>query len=143
MRTANLNAFIPSLILAEALLSTPFMLLVTILAMPFKSFVTINAGWLMVAPQLLIFLALIFFFLKYDISPIVRKPERERRYRIGHWLLAVMHIIALIAVITPIIISKIYNNSELTLLMWFAIPIIGIGFFVWAGGLFMVWSSRA
>ena len=33
--------------------------------------------------------------------------------------------------------------GELMLLMWFAIPVVGIAFFAWAAGLFMVWSSRA
>lgn len=143
MRLANLNVFIASLILAEAFLSAPFMLLVTIVAMPLGHFFKINQIWLFNIPYFLIFLGLILFALKYDLSPKERKTERESRYRIGHWLLAVTNIIVLIAVLTPFIMAKVYHNSELALYMWLALPVIGIAFFVWAGGLYMVRSSRA
>ena len=143
MRLANLNVFLASLVLSYFLLSAPAMMLVMIVTIPFQALIKNHESWLVFISYLLILFSLLLLSLKYDLSPKIRKPERERRYRIGHWLIGAMNIIALVAVITPFIIAKISNNPENALYLWFAIPVIGIGFFVWASGLFMVWSSRA
>jgi hypothetical protein len=143
MRLANLNVFIPSLILAEAFLSTPALLLVSILAMPFRSFIKSNDQWFFLVPHLLVFLSIVFISVKYDLSPKLRKPEREGRYRVGHWLLGITTIVTFTAVAIPFLLAKIYRNNDLTLYTWYAIPIIGIGLFTWAGGLYMVRSSHA
>ena len=143
MRLANLNVFLACLVLSYFLLSTPAMLLVMIVTAPFQALIKNHESWLFFSSYLLIFFSLLLLSLKYDLSPKVRKPERERRYRIGHRLIGVMHIIALVAVITPFIFAKLSNNSENALYLWFAMPVIAVGFFVWASGLFMVWSSRA
>lgn len=81
--------------------------------------------------------------MKYDLSPMSRKPEKEGRYRAGHWLLGVTTAATFLAIATPFLVAKIYSNSDLTLYTWYAIPVIGIGLFTWAGGLYMVRSSRA
>ena len=143
MRLANLNVFVPSLILAEAFLSTPLTLLVSILAMPFLSFLKVNVSWLFFIPQLLIFFAIVFVAKRNDLSPKSRKPEREKRYRAGHWLIGITNIVTVTAVSIPFLMAKIYNNNDLTLYTWYAIPVIGIGLFTWAGGLYMVRSSHA
>ncbi len=143
MRLANLNVFVPSLVLAEAFLSTPVMLLVSVLAMPFRSFIKVDGTWLYLVPQILIFLLLVIIATKYDLSPSSRKPEREGRYRVGHWLLGITTLVTFAAVATPFVMAKLYSNNELTLYTWCAIPVIGIGFFTWAGGLYMVRSARA
>ena len=143
MRLANLNVFVPCLVLAEAFLSTPIMLLVSILAMPFSTFLKPNVTWLYLLPQLIIFLSLIFIAMKYDLSPLSQKPEKEGRYRAGHWLLGITTVATFLGVATPFLMAIIYSNNDLTLYTWYAIPVIGIGFFTWAGGLYMVRSSRA
>ena len=143
MRLANLNVFLACLVLSYFLLSTPAMMLVMIVTSPFNALIKNHESWLFFSSYLLIFISLLLLSLKYNLSPKVRKPERERRFRVGHWLIGVMHIIALVSVVTPFLIAKISNNPENGLYLWFAIPVIGIGFFVWASGLFMVWSSRA
>lgn len=143
MRIANLNVFVPTLIFAEAFLSTPVMLLITILAIPFRSFIKTNDTWLYLAPSIIIFLSVVIIAAKYDLSPSSRKPEREGRYRAGHWVLGITTLVTFVSVATPFVIAKIYSNNELTLYMWYVIPVIGIGFFTWAGGLYMVRSARA
>lgn len=143
MRLANLNVFVPTLVLAEAFLSTPVMLLVSILAMPFRSFIKTDGAWLYLGPYIIIFLSVMFIAVKYDLSPLSRKPEREGRYRAGHWLLGVTTFVTFVAVATPFVMAKIYSNNELTLYTWYALPVIGVGFFTWAGGLYMVRSTRA
>jgi hypothetical protein len=142
MRLANLNAFIPSLILAEAFLSTPAMLLVSILTMPFRSFIKGNDQWLYLVPQLLVFVSIVFISVKYDLSPTLRKPERERRYRAGHWLIGITTIATFTTDSIPFLLAKIYRNNDLILYTWYAIPVIGIGLFTWTGGLYMVRSSH-
>ena len=142
MRLANLNVFVPTLVLAEAFLITPVMLLVSILAMPFRSFIKTDGAWLYLMPYIIIFLSVMFIAAKYDLSPLSRKPEREGRYRAGHWLLGITTLVIFVAVATPFVMAKIYSNNELTLYTWYALPVIGIGFFTWAGGLYMVRSTR-
>ena len=143
MRLANLNIFLACLVPSYFLLSFPAVLLVMIVTAPFQALIKNHESWLLFSPYLLIFFALLLLSFKYDLSPKVRKPERERRYRIGHWLIGAMHIVALVAVITPLILAKLSHNPENVLYLWFAMPVIVVGFFVWASGLFMVWSSRA
>jgi hypothetical protein len=143
MRIANVNVFIAALILAEALLSSLAVLLVTVVAVPLRLILPIREDWIYVASQLLILIALILISVRYDLSPMARKPERERRYRIGHWLLAVTHCVAAAAIVTPFALAAIYNKGEFTLFLWYAIPVVGVAMLVWAAGLFMIWSSRA
>lgn len=111
--------------------------------MPFSAFLKSNVTWLYLLPQLIIFLSLIFIAMKYDLSPPSRKPEKEGRFRAGHWLLGITTVTTFLAVAIPFLMAIIYRNNDLTLYTWYAIPVIGIGFFTWAGGLYMVRSSRA
>jgi hypothetical protein len=111
--------------------------------MPFRSFIKSNDQWFFLVPHLLVFLSIVFISVKYDLSPKLRKPEREGRYRVGHWLLGITTIVTFTAVAIPFLLAKIYRNNDLTLYTWYAIPIIGIGLFTWAGGLYMVRSSHA
>ena len=143
MRLANLNIFLACLVPSYMLLTAPAVMLVMIVTAPFQALIKNHESWLFFGSYILIFLSLLLLSLKYDLSPKVRKPERERRYRIGHWLIGAMHIIALVAVITPSILAKLSHNPDNALYLWLAMPVIAVGFFVWASGLFMVWSSRA
>ncbi len=143
MRLANLNVFVAILVLAEAFLTTPVFLLVSILAIPFRSLIKFDDNWLFLVPYVIIFLSVVVVAVKYDLSPSLRKPEREERYRAGHWLLGITTLLTFVAVATPLVMVKIYNNNDLMLYMWYAFPVIGIGFFTWTGGLYMVHSARA
>ena len=106
-------------------------------------FIKSNGTWLYLAPFIIIFLSVVIIAAKYDLSPPSRKPEREARYRVGHWLLGITTLVTFVSVATPFVIAKIYSNNELTLYMWYVIPVVGIAFFTWAGGLYMVRSARA
>ena len=149
MRLANFNLFIPCLILAlfvfSQLLMIPMMLIFGFLAklgiLSQKGLFT--SPWQFYLPHLLTFALVTYIFLKRDISPVTRKPTHENRYQIGQKLIGIMNIIAAVTIILPIIISKLSNNSENMLYMYFAIPVLGIGLCVWLVGLYMVLSSKA
>lgn len=143
MRLANLNVFIPSFILAELILSQILMFPIILIFGLLSHLVAVDLAKLFLLPHILTFLVVVVLFLKFDFSPKIRKPEREGRYRKGHWVLGIMNAIAIIAILIPIILSKLNHSSDMMLLMWFVIPVIGVGLLVWATGLYMVWSSRA
>lgn len=92
---------------------------------------------------LLVFIAVLVLFAKHEVSPLVRQPAREQRYRRGHWLLAIMNVLAVLAIGLPSLLSALLHDQNMMMLMWYAIPVYGIAFPVWAIGLYMVWSSRA
>jgi hypothetical protein len=124
MRLAKWNVFIPVLVLGELVFSPVLFVLGPL-------------------SYLLVFIAVLVLFAKHEVSPLVRQPAREQRYRRGHWLLASMNVLAVLAIGLPSLLSALLHDQNMMMLMWYAIPVYGIAFPVWALGLYMVWSSRA
>jgi hypothetical protein len=81
-------------------------------------------------------------FAKYNL-PLVRQPAREQRYRRGHWLLAIMNVLAVLALGLPSLLSALLHNQNMMMLMWYSMLLYPIAPLVWAIGLYMVLSSRA
>jgi hypothetical protein len=82
-------------------------------------------------------------FAKYNVLPLVRQPAREQRYRRGHWLLAIMNVLAVLALGLPSLLSALLHNQNMMMLMWYSMLLYPIAPLVWAIGLYMVLSSRA
>jgi len=88
-------------------------------------------------------LPLFLIWYKSGLSPISIKEGRENRFKIGHWLLAIINISATLAIALPALVSYITGNSEMMGIMWLLVPIVVLGVPASITGLFMVWSSRA
>jgi len=112
-------------------------------------FIFILVSFLHVSPYLLPVLYLIpalplfLIWYKSGLSPISIKEGRENRFKIGHWLLAIINISAILAIVLPALVSYITGNREMMGIMWLLVPIVILGAPVSIAGLFMVWSSRA
>ena len=89
-------------------------------------------------------LPLFLIWYKSGLSPVSIKEGRENRFKIGHWILAIINISATLAIVLPELVSYITGNREMMgIIMWLLVPIVTLGIPVSIAGLFMVWSSRA
>lgn len=88
-------------------------------------------------------LPLILILYKYGLSPSIIKEGGKIRFNIGHWLLGIVNISAMLIVVLPIIISEISGNREVMGALWLLVPIIVVGAPLAVVGLVLVWSSRA
>ncbi len=137
----NLNVFIACWVLAGATIGAPVALLVSFALRPIlgeraASTYMFSSGYLILG------LVLAFMWWKTGLSPDVRKPGRESRFKAGHRILAVTTFLGGAAVVVPFLLAKVTGNSNLAMLAWFAIPVYMLAFIAWPAGLFMVWSSR-
>ncbi|WP_287882423.1 hypothetical protein [Aquitalea sp.] len=124
MRLAKWNLFIPVLALSELVFSTVLFVLGPL-------------------SYLLVFIAVLVLFAKHEVSPLVRQPAREQRYRRGHWLLAIMNVLAVLALGLPSLLSALLHDESKMMMLWYSMLLYPIAPPVWAIGLYMVWSSRA
>ncbi|WP_062791102.1 hypothetical protein [Aquitalea pelogenes] len=124
MRLAKWNLFIPVLVLGELVFSAVLFVLGPL-------------------SYLLVFIAVLVLFAKHEVSPLVRQPAREQRYRRGHWLLASMNVLVVLALGLPSLLSALLHNQNMMMLMWYSMLLYPIAPLVWAIGLVMVLSSRA
>ncbi|WP_159875495.1 hypothetical protein [Aquitalea denitrificans] len=124
MRLAKWNVFIPVLVLSELVFST-----VLIILGPLS--------------YLLVFIAVLVLFAKHEVSPLVRQPAREQRYRRGHWLLAIMNVLVVLALGLPSLLSALLHDESKMMMLWYSMLLYPIAPPVWAIGLVMVLTSRA
>ena len=150
MRLAKWNLFIPVLALAELMLGPilqlPLTMVLGVLVSLLKQIDGFGILPYMLSSSLsylLICIGVLFVFAKYNVLPLVRQPERERRYRRGHWLLAIMNVLAVLALGLPSLLSALLHNQNMMMLMWYSMLLYPIAPLVWAIGLYMVLSSRA
>ena len=147
MRLAKLNVFIPVLALAELMLGQVLLLPLTMVSGVLVSLLKLKNGIAMylpfVLPYFLIFIGVLFVFAKYNVLPLARQPAREQRYRRGHWLLAIMNVLVVLAICLPSLLSALLHDQNMMMLMWYYILVYPIAIPVWGIGLYMVWSSRA
>lgn len=121
---AKWNLFIPVLLLSELVFSTVLFVLGPL-------------------SYLLVFIAVLVLFARHEVSPLVRQPAREQRYRRGHWLLAIMNVLVVLAIGLPWLLSVLLHNQNMMMLMWYSMLLYPVAPPVWAIGLYMVLSSRA
>lgn len=138
----NLNVFVACFILLAKYAGGELILVASMLLSPRNQALN-SHGLIYPVAYLLFALLLIAFWVKIGLSPTWRKPECERRYRIGHWLVGITNVITVTAFALPLLLAHFLGNSNFVILAWFALPVYGFGFFFWAAGLFMIWSSRA
>lgn len=142
LRLANLNLFIPVVVLADAFLNNLVMLVLMILMSPFHTIMSTDSSWKFVAPHVLIFLAVAIIFCLNGVSPRLIQPKRARRFRIGHWIIALSSLAEFLSIAIPMALAMFWR-AEAGLYIFAFAPVIAIGFFTWIGGLYMVLSSRA
>lgn len=138
----NLNVFIACLVIAGMTMAGPVALLFSVALRPVLG-ERVAGGYMFPIAYLALGAILAIAWWKTGLSPAERKPEREGRFRTGHGLLALTNILAVAAFAGPIVLAKASGNSNLAMLMWFALPVYALGFIAWPAGLFMVWSARA
>ena len=139
----NLNVFAACFALSIMFVAGPLIMVISILLAPLGQVFKGHAGHMFPIAYLLLVLPLVFFWWKTGLSPGIRKPERERRYRMGHWLVGITNVMTIGAFTLPFLLARFSGNHNLAMLVWFALPVYAFGFLVWAVGLFMIWSSRA
>lgn len=139
----NLNVFVACFILLAKFAGSELILVASILLSPRGQALNSHAGLMYPIAYLLFALLLIAFWIKTGLSPAWRKPECERRYRIGHWLIGITNVMTIAAFALPFLLAHFSGNPNFVMLTWFALPVYAFGLFVWAAGLFMIWSSRA
>ncbi|WP_374557089.1 hypothetical protein [Aquitalea pelogenes] len=150
MRLAKWNLFIPVLALAELLFAQALQLPLTVVSGVLVLLLKLKDGYGMLPytlssflSYLLICIGVLFVFAKYNVLPLVRQPAREQRYRRGHWLLASMNVLVVLAFGMPMLLSTLLHDQNRMMLMWYSSQVYPIAPLVWAIGLYMVWSSRA
>lgn len=143
MRYANLNIFFPVLALAEVAVAGPVTRYLDWLMSLSRLLMGLYGDWIARVPQVLVFIAIVIYSLKTDLSPLTRNPEKEGRYRTGHWLIGLATAAMALSFIAPITLAIVLKNEALVFLSIVAIPVIGIGFLLWGGGLYLVFSARA
>lgn len=142
LRLANLNLFIPVFVLADVFLNNLVMLVLMIMMSPLNSIMSKDSRWEFVATHVLIFLVVAIIFCLNSVSPRLIQPKRERRFRIGHWIIAVSSLAEFLSIAIPVALAMLWR-AEAGLYIFASAPVIAIGFFTWIGGLYMVLSSRA
>lgn len=138
----NLNVFVACLVIGGMTIAGPVALIVSIALTPILG-ERIASGYMYPLAYLVMSGILAVAWWRTGLSPAERKPERERRFSIGHSMLALTNILAVAAIAGPLIMAKVSGNSNLAMLAWFALPVYALGFIAWPVGLFMVWSARA
>ncbi len=137
----NLNVFLACLILLSMFAAGPLLMLLSVALAPFGGAGKGFSTYMFPIAYGLLALPLLIFWWKTGLAPAVRRSEREGRYRIGHRLVAITTIATVAAFALPIVLARLAGNANLSMLAWFAMPVYALGFLVWAGGLFMIWSS--
>lgn len=140
----NFNVFIACFGLLAMFAAGPIIVLVSAVLTPLSTgqggFFATYMFPLAYASLALILLA---FWFKTGLAPAKRLPERERRYQFGHWLVAITSIATVVAFAFPFVLAHTLCKNNLVMFAWLALPVYSFGFLIWAGGLYMVWSSRA
>ncbi len=143
---ANLNVFFACLILSALFAAGPLLMVASILLAPLAHMQKAYAGFMFPAIYFLLALPLVFFWWKTGLAPATRIPERERRYRMGHWLVGITTIATIAAFAAPFLLAHFSGKTNFVMLgwiTWIALPIYAFCYLAWAAGLYMIWSSRA
>ena len=130
----NLNVFIPYLYLLSATLGA---MLSTTFDTSFAEYFPQSANPYLVrhAPSLLlIVLALCIVWWRTGLSPSSYRPEREKRFKRGHNLVAMGNISFAITLL---------GAFKLPFLLFLLTPFVLLAYISWIVGLIMIWSSRA
>jgi hypothetical protein len=143
---ANLNVFIMSWIAAWFVLGGPLQMMLTLPVMwaARRFFNDPMAGImpLFIAPIVIIGVALAVVWALYGLSPVPR-PDRRRRYRIGHAAVATFNLMLLAAASAPRVLSAITRDPGAAVLLWYFIPVLALGFLVGLIGLALILSSSS
>jgi hypothetical protein len=140
---ANFNVFVACFVLLAVFTAGPFLVVIIMFLSPLASMLKGHEGLTYPLVYGVIASLLILRWWKAGLVPVLRKPELERRYRFGHWSIAITNIVIVTAVAGPLLLIKLTGDSNMGLLAMFAAPLVGISFISWGVGLYMVWSSRA
>jgi hypothetical protein len=138
----NLNVFIACLVVAGMTVGGTVGLAASLVLRPLLG-ERVSGGFLFPLAYLLLALVLAVAWWRIGLSPRSIKIGRERRFRTGHWVLALTNVLALAAIAGPIVAAQLTGNAGLAMLAWMALPVYALGFISWPAGLFMVWSAAA
>jgi hypothetical protein len=140
----NFNVFIACFGLLAMFATGPIIILVSAVLTPIRTGQGgLLATYMFPLAYALLALILLAFWFKTGLAPAKRLPERERRYQFGHWLVAITSIATAAAFAFPFVLAHTSGKHNLVMLAWLALPVYSFGFLIWAGGLYMIWSSRA
>ena len=143
MFIANLNVFSCLFALSSMVMTGPIYIVISIFLHPFSASLKGYEQYIYPLSYAILAIVLAIFWWRVGLSPRTINPERKHRHRIGHWLLGSVNVATFCTLILPIVLAKLAENSNLSMLMWFSIPVYLAGFILCPIGLFMVWSSRA
>ncbi len=129
----NLNLFLPYLYLLNLILGA--MLSTTFYMFFGKYFPQVNPSLVRFAPHLLNILALCIIWWRIGLSPSSFLPERKKRFKRGHNLVAIGNIVG---AFTFLLVFK-----TAPFLLFLLIPFSLFVGIAWIVGLIMIWSSRA
>lgn len=140
----NFNVFIACFGLLAMFAAGPIIILVSAVLTPLRAGQDrFFATYMFPLAYALLALILLAFWFKTGLAPAKRLPERERRYQLGHWLVAITSIATVLAFAFPLLLAHATGKHNFVMLAWLTLPVYSFGFLIWAGGLYMIWSSRA
>ena len=90
---------------------------------------------------LLIAIALIIVWRSVGLSPSTIIPEREKRFKQGHLLVAIANVISIST--TALVLLIVLKYAAFGNLPFFLMPFALFVIVAWIVGLIMIWSSRA
>ncbi|OQW72732.1 MAG: hypothetical protein BVN35_13820 [Proteobacteria bacterium ST_bin11] len=136
----NLNLFLPCFSLLSTVLGTMLSGFTYIFFIKFFPQAA-NPYLVPLTSYLLIAIALIIVWWRIGLSPSTIIPEREKRFKKGHLLVAIANCISITTAALVLLMALKYATfgSLPFLLMPFALFVI----VAWIVGLIMIWSSRA
>lgn len=140
---ANINVFIACFILLAMFAAGPLFVVISIVLAPLGKVSRLPVQLMYPVAYFLLSLPLLFFWWKTNLAPALRNPSRERRYRVGHWLVGLTNVAAIAAFSGPFFLARISGNPDLVMFAWLALPVYALAPLVWIIGLFMIWSSSA
>jgi hypothetical protein len=135
---ANLNVFIAAWIaLAVVVRISPVLLAITEIVR-----LTLGTEWIAMAiwlaPIVLSGIVVIVVWVRYGLSPASR-PDRRRRYRVGHVLVGAFNLVALTAALSPLISPDTGARGVDGLVVFL---VLVLAFLVCLTGLALILSSR-
>lgn len=136
----NLNLFLPYFSLLSTVLGT---MLSTFTYIFFIKFFpqTANPYLVPFTSYLLIVFALIVVWWRMGLSPSAIIPEREKRFKRGHLLVAIANFISVGT--TALVLLIAFKYTTFGNLPFLLIPFAFFVLVAWIVGLIMIWSSRA
>lgn len=141
----NLNVFIAAFVLG---LAAGGWLLMVPTALVLRLFMERQRAELVALPASYAVLAVVlaWYWWRSGLSPTVRRPDREGRFRKGHALLLASNVLAGGMVVSSFVLPALLQHTKLPKLPALAALIMAalpIGIIAGIAGLIMVWSARA